>query len=133
MNATTAQLNAQPTVQLPLYQLAHGRAGDKGNTSNISVIAWDEECFELLVAQATEARVAQWFGYRHPTQVTRYVLPKLQAMNFVLEGILDGGVNDALNLDTHGKGLSFWMMDMPIEVPKTLAERLGIKEYSQTT
>ncbi|MDO9023637.1 hypothetical protein [Zwartia sp.] len=131
MNATTSQLNAQPTVQLPLYQLAHGRAGDKGNTSNISVIAWDEACFELLVAQATESRVAQWFGYRHPTQVTRYVLPKLQAMNFVLEGILDGGVNDALNLDTHGKGLSFWMMDMPIEVPKTLAERLGIKEYSQ--
>jgi hypothetical protein len=52
-------------------------------------------------------------------------------MNFVLEGILDGGVNDALNLDTHGKGLSFWMMDMPIEVPQTLAQQLSIKEYSK--
>ena len=118
------------TVQLPLYQLAHGRAGDKGNTSNISVIAWDAECFALLVEQLTEASVAQWFNYRHPTNVTRHVLPKLEAMNFVLEGVLDGGVNDALNLDTHGKGLSFWMLDMPITVPTALAARLEVKEYS---
>ena len=118
-------------VELPLYQLAHGRAGDKGNTSNISVIAWNQTCFELLVSQVTEGKVAAWFGYRHPNKVTRYVLPKLLAMNFVLEGILDGGVNDALNLDTHGKGLSFWMMDMPIEVPQTLAQQLSIKEYSK--
>ncbi|MEI7570076.1 MAG: hypothetical protein WCJ34_11605 [Alcaligenaceae bacterium] len=118
------------TVQLPLYQLAHGRAGDKGNTSNISVIAWSSECFALLVEQLTEARVAQWFGYRHPTKVTRYVLPKLESMNFVLEGVLDGGVNDALNLDTHGKGLSFWMMDLPLDVPQALASKLDVKEYS---
>lgn len=123
--------STRPTTQLPLYQLAHGRAGDKGNTSNISVIAWDQACFDVLVAQATEAKVAEWFGYRHPTKVTRYVLPKLKAMNFVLEGILDGGVNDALNLDTHGKGLSFWMMDMPIEVSVDLAQTLTIKEYAQ--
>jgi hypothetical protein len=123
----------QQTVQLPLYQLAHGRAGDKGNTSNISVIAWDQACFDILVAQATETKVAQWFGYRHPTKVTRYVLPKLLAMNFVLEGILDGGVNDALNLDTHGKGLSFWMMDLPIEVPQEQAQKLSVKEYAQQT
>jgi len=118
-------------VELPLYQLAHGRAGDKGNTSNISVIAWNQTCFELLVSQVTEGKVAAWFGYRHPSKVTRYVLPKLLAMNYVLEGILDGGVNDALNLDSHGKGLSFWMMDMPIEVPQTLAQQLSIKEYSK--
>jgi hypothetical protein len=122
--------NASNTVELPLYQLAHGRAGDKGNTSNISVIAWDSECFALLVEQLTEARVAQWFGYRHPTKVTRHVLPKLEAMNFVLEGVLDGGVNDALNLDTHGKGLSFWMLDLPITVPTALAAKLEVKEYN---
>ncbi len=122
--------NSSNTVELPLYQLAHGRAGDKGNTSNISVIAWDSECFALLVEQLTEARVAQWFAYRHPTKVTRHVLPKLEAMNFVLEGVLDGGVNDALNLDTHGKGLSFWMLDLPLAVPKALAARLEVKEYS---
>ena len=118
-------------VELPLYQLAHGRAGDKGNTSNISVIAWNQTCFELLVSLVSEGKVAAGFGYRHPSKVTRYVLPKLLAMNFVLEGILDGGVNDALNLDTHGKGLSFWMMDMPIEVPQELAQQLSIKEYSK--
>jgi hypothetical protein len=122
--------NTSNTIELPLYQLAHGRAGDKGNTSNISVIAWDAECFALLVEQLTEARVAQWFGYRHPTKVTRHVLPKLEAMNFVLEGVLDGGVNDALNLDTHGKGLSFWMLDLPITVPTALAAKLEVKEYS---
>lgn len=122
--------NSSNTVELPLYQLAHGRAGDKGNTSNISVIAWDSDCFVLLVEQLTEARVAQWFAYRHPTKVTRHVLPKLEAMNFVLEGVLDGGVNDALNLDTHGKGLSFWMLDLPLAVPKALAARLEVKEYS---
>jgi hypothetical protein len=122
--------NASNTVELPLYQLAHGRAGDKGNTSNISVIAWDPACFALLVEQLTEARVAQWFGYRHPTKVTRHVLPKLEAMNFVLEGVLDGGVNDALNLDTHGKGLSFWMLDLPIIVPTALAATLEVKEYN---
>ena len=122
--------NSSKTVELPLYQLAHGRAGDKGNTSNISVIAWDAECFALLLEQLTEARVAQWFGYRHPTKVTRHVLPKLEAMNFVLEGVLDGGVNDALNLDTHGKGLSFWMLDMPITVPTALAAKLEVKEYN---
>jgi len=122
--------NSSNTVELPLYQLAHGRAGDKGNTSNISVIAWDPACFALLVEQLTEARVAQWFGYRHPTKVTRHVLPKLEAMNFVLEGVLDGGVNDALNLDTHGKGLSFWMLDLPITVPTALAAKLEVKEYN---
>ncbi len=130
VTASPTQSSAHLTLQLPLYQRAHGRAGDKGNTSNISVIAWDQACFEVLVAQATETNVAQWFGYRHPTKVTRYVLPKLQAINFVLEGILDGGVNDALNLDTHGKGLSFWMMDMPIDVPAALAEKLSVKEYN---
>jgi hypothetical protein len=48
-------------------------------------------------------------------------------MNFVLEGVLDGGVNDALNLDTHGKGLSFWLLDMPVLVPSDIASRLTIK------
>lgn len=115
------------TTELPLYHLGHSRAGDKGNTSNISLIAWDSECFALLCDLATEARVAQWFSHRHPTRVTRYVLPKIEAMNFVLEGVLDGGVNDALNLDTHGKGLSFWLLDMPVLVPSDIASRLTIK------
>lgn len=113
-----------PLIAVPLYRLAHSRSGDKGDISNLSLIAWDSECYEVLTAQVTEARVAAWFAYRHPRRVTRYILPTLHAMNFVLEGVLDGGVNDALNLDTHGKSLSFRLLDMTVEVSPSLAGRL---------
>ena len=102
------------TVQL--YQLAHARTGDKGNRSNISVIAYQAADFAMLVDQVTEERVAAHFAYRKPTHVTRYLLPKLGAMNFVLDGVLDGGVNDALNLDMHGKTLSFHLLTLPITI-----------------
>lgn len=107
-----------------LYRLAHGRTGDKGNRSNISVIAWDAQLYPLLVAQLTEAAVAAHFAHRRPAHVQRYLLPGLQAMNFVLDGVLDGGVNDALNLDTHGKALSYWLLDMPVSVPAALVPLL---------
>ncbi|WP_088158993.1 AtuA-related protein [Achromobacter xylosoxidans] len=113
-----------PLISVPLYRLAHSRSGDKGDISNLSLIAWDPECYDVLAAQVTEARVADWFAYRRPTRVTRYALPTLHAMNFVLEGVLDGGVNDALNLDTHGKSLSFRLLDMTVEVSPALASRL---------
>ncbi len=111
-------------VTVPLYQAAHGRTGDKGNRSNISVIAWDAALYPLLVEQLSEAAVAAHFAHRRPTQVRRYLLPGLQAMNFVLDGVLDGGVNDALNLDTHGKALSFWLLDLPVQIPAALVPLL---------
>jgi len=98
-----------------LHRLAHGRTGDKGDRSNISVIAYRAEDYPLLVAQVTEARVAEIFAHRHPAKVTRYLLPKLGAMNFVIDGVLDGGVNGSLNLDAHGKSLAFLLLDMTIE------------------
>jgi hypothetical protein len=110
--------------QVPLYRLAHSRSGDKGDISNLSLIAWDPECYAVIEAQVTEARVEEWFGYRRPRAVTRYTIATLHAMNFVLEGVLDGGVNDALNLDAHGKSLSFRLLDMPISVSAKLAARL---------
>jgi hypothetical protein len=97
-----------------LRELAHGRTGDKGNRSNISVIAYRAEDFPALVAQVTEARVAAIFEHRWPSRVTRYVLPRLSAMNFVIDDVLDGGVNGSLNLDTHGKALAFLVLDLPI-------------------
>jgi hypothetical protein len=103
-----------------LHRLAHGRTGDKGNRSNISVIAYRPEYYPVLVAQVTEARVAQVFAHRRPSRVTRYLLPKLHAMNFVIDDVLDGGVNSALNLDSHGKSLAFLLLDMTIEVPSNL-------------
>ena len=104
-------------ITVPLHRLAHGRTGDKSDRSNISVIAYKPEHFPLLVEQVTEERVAAHFAHRAPTRVVRYVLPKLAAMNFVLDGVLDGGVNDSLNLDMHGKALSFHLLTLPITIP----------------
>ena len=113
------------TITVPLYRAAHGRTGDKGNRSNISVIAWHPDLYPVLLAQVTEAAVARHFAHRRPSRVQRYELPLLAALNFVLDDVLDGGVNDALNLDTHGKALSFWLLDLPIEVPASLAALLA--------
>ena len=117
--------SASDTIEVPLYRAAHGRTGDKGDRSNISVVAWQPSLYPLLEAQLTPERVAAWFRHRAPSRVQRFLLPKLQAMNFVLDGVLDGGVNDALNLDTHGKALSFLLLDMPVEVPQALVPLLA--------
>ena len=110
---------------VPLRELAHGRTGDKGNRSNISVIARREEYWPLLVAQVTEEAVAAIFAHRRPSKVARYLLPNLQAMNFVLDDVLDGGVNDSLNLDSHGKSLAFLVLDLPVQVPEDLETPTG--------
>jgi hypothetical protein len=109
------------STRVPLHRLAHGRAGDKGDTLNVSVIAYRPEHFPLLLEQVTEDRVADVFRDRAPAAVRRYVLPKLHALNFVLEGALDGGVNESLGLDTHGKTLAFLLLGLEIEVPADLA------------
>ena len=121
---------------IPLHRLAHGRTGDKGDTVNVSVIAYAAEYFSLLVEQVTEERVLALFSNRRPSAVRRYVLPKLCAMNFVLDNVLDGGVNDSLNLDAHGKTLGFLLLSLEIAVPKELAAFLdpiaaGKSERSQ--
>ncbi len=105
---------------VPLHRIAHGRAGDKGNTANISVIAYRPEFFSLLVDQVTEERVRDVFRHRNPSIIRRYVLPGLGALNFVLEAALDGGVNDSLNLDAHGKTLAFQLLSMSVCVPREL-------------
>ena len=110
---------------VPLHRAAHGRTGDKGDRSNISVIAWHADLWPLLVEQVTEARVAAQFAHRRPAKVTRHLLPNLGAMNFVLDDVLDGGVNDALNLDSHGKALAFLLLDLPITVPDALCAHLA--------
>jgi hypothetical protein len=113
-------MTSEATVTVPLNRLAHGRTGDKGNRSNISVIAYRPELFEVLVAQVTEARVAHAFAHRRPARVMRFVLPRLHAVNFVIDEVLDGGVNSALNLDTHGKSLAFLLLSIEVDVPRHL-------------
>jgi hypothetical protein len=105
---------------VPLWRAAHGRTGDKGDRSNISVIAWAPALYPLIVQQITEERITSQFAHRRPTHVTRHLLPNLHAMNVVLDGVLDGGVNDALNLDSHGKALSFLLLELPLDVPAAL-------------
>ena len=100
-----------------LYQLAHARTGDKGNKVNISLIAYRAEDYALLAEQVTEERVRAHFAHRKPTKVVRYLLPKLAALNFVIEDVLDGGVNDSLNLDMHGKALSFHLLTLALPAP----------------
>ncbi len=102
------------TDTIALYRLAHGRTGDKGDRSNISVIARDPAHWPALVAQVTEEAVARALAHRRPARVTRYLLPNLHAMNFVIDGVLDGGVNDALNLDSHGKALAFAVLALAV-------------------
>ncbi|SDH39650.1 hypothetical protein [Variovorax sp. OV700] len=112
-------------IEVPLYRAAHGRTGDKGDRSNISVIAWHQDLYPLLAEQLTPESVSMQFRHRAPARVQRFLLPRLHAMNFVLDAVLDGGVNDALNLDAHGKALSFLLLDMPIRLPRALAPLLA--------
>jgi len=105
-------------IEVPLHAVAHARAGDKGNRSNISVIVYLPACFPHLVEQVTEARVLQAFAHKGATAVRRYVLPKLTAMNFVIDDALEGGVNSSLCLDGHGKSLSYLLLgDIRVSVP----------------
>ena len=118
-------MSAPPTIRVPLYRAAHGRTGDKGDRANISVIAWHPDLWPLLVEQVTEQAVARQFAHRRPARVVRHLLPRLHAMNFVLDGVLDGGVNESLNLDSHGKALAYLLLDLPIDVPAGLVDRLA--------
>lgn len=106
-----------PPLETLLHDVAHARSGDKGNHSNIALFAYRVQDYPMLVDQVTEARVTRWFATRRPSSVRRFLLPNLWGMNFVLEDVLDGGVNDSLNLDMHGKSLSFLLLMQSIVVP----------------
>ena len=99
---------------MKLRELAHSRTGDKGDTSNISVIAYKAQDYAHLCEHVTAARVKAHFGAFVGGDVTRYEIPSLGALNFVLKRALGGGVTRSLNLDPHGKSLSSAMLDLDI-------------------
>ncbi|MDH3451116.1 MAG: hypothetical protein OEN20_01765 [Gammaproteobacteria bacterium] len=106
-------------LNVPLHAVAHGRAGDKGNRSNISVIAYLPETSTYLLEQVTEERVLALFRHKGATAVTRYELPNLHALNFVIDNALEGGVNSSLSQDLHGKTLSFLLLgELTVTVPR---------------
>ena len=98
-----------------LRQLAHSRAGDKGDISNISVIAYDRRDYALLLRTLTPERVRQHFAGIVHGEVTRHELPQLGALNFVMQRALGGGVTRSLALDAHGKSLSGLMLAIEID------------------
>jgi hypothetical protein len=98
-----------------VYDLAHCRAGDKGNTSNVSVVAYNEAAWRVLQEQLTPERVMAAYGHIAKGPVRRYDLPNLRALNFVIENALGGGVTRSLRQDMHGKSLSSLMLT--IELP----------------
>ncbi|HWQ61790.1 MAG TPA: hypothetical protein VN521_05725 [Negativicutes bacterium] len=99
---------------MKLREIAHSRTGDKGNTSNISVIAYDIEKYPLLVKQVTAERVKEHFAGIVLGEVVRYELPNVGALNFVMKKALGGGVTRTLALDIHGKSLSSALLNMDI-------------------
>ena len=105
------------TQLVPLRQISHARAGDKGNRSNISVFVYDNKHYSLLVDQLTPERLKQTFEPLFRGQIRRYLLPQLYGLNFVLDEALEGGVNESLNLDSHGKSWSSLILSLEIELP----------------
>ena len=99
---------------MQLHKIAHGRTGDKGDISNISIIAYDPSDWDRLAQTVTTERVAAHFGPAFSGDIKRYLLPQLQAMNFVLKGALTGGVTRSLALDAHGKCLASVLLEMEI-------------------
>ena len=108
------------TVTVPLHRLAHARSGDKGNRLNIAVVCRDAAFYATLAEQLTAERVMAVFASRRPSAVVRYDLPKLAAFNFVLDDVLEGGVNASLGLDGHGKTLSFLLLSASVRVDAAL-------------
>ncbi len=99
---------------MKLREIAHSRAGDKGNLVNISVIAYQHQDYATLVDLVTEARVSELFREHITRPVVRYCVPNLLALNFVLHRSVNETVTRSLRLDAHGKSLSSLMLSLEI-------------------
>jgi hypothetical protein len=108
--------------RIQLVHLAHARSGDKGDTANVGLIAYDPEHYPLLVEQVTPERVKAFFGSMVKGEVERFELPNLHALNFLLHGALGGGGTMSLMNDAQGKVFSTALLRMEIEAPDTVAE-----------
>ena len=109
-------------ARVQLVDLAHARSGDKGDTANVGVIAYELEHYELLRDQVTTDRVKIHFGAMVRGDVERFELPNLGALNFLLHGALGGGGTMSLMNDAQGKVFSTALLRMVVEVPDDIAE-----------
>ncbi len=104
-------------MSILVYDIAHARAGDKGNTSSIAVIAYDDDGWQTLCRSLTAERVEQAFAHLGAGKVRRYQVTSLRALNFVIPNVLAGGVTRSLRLDPHGKTFSSLMLGIELDVP----------------
>jgi hypothetical protein len=111
-------------MKVKLQHVAHARSGDKGNTSNISVFAYEPDFYPLLKAQLTAERFKAFYRGAIQGEVLRYEVDNIEAMNFVCHGALGGGVSRSLCLDNYGKALSAAVLGFEIEVPDSLRGKL---------
>ena len=102
-------------MKVPLSALAHTRSGDKGDMSNIGVIAWRMEDYPVLLREVTAERVKQHFGEMVKGPVERFELPNLGALNFLLHEALDGGGTLSLRIDAQGKNMGAALLAMEVE------------------
>lgn len=107
-------------VQVPLIVIAHGRSGDKGDTSNIGIIARRREYLAYIAEQVTEKGVSDYLAHLVEGKVTRYHLPGINAFNFVCEQALGGGGSASLRNDALGKGMAQLLLSFPVYVPQSL-------------
>jgi hypothetical protein len=108
-------------MKIPLGQIAHTRSGDKGDTCNIGVIAYDERYYPVLVREVTAERVKQYFGELVKGEVERFELPNLGALNFLLHQALGGGGTVSLRVDAQGKTFGAALLGMEIQLPTGLS------------
>jgi len=107
-------------MKVPLSHIAHTRSGDKGDTCNIGVIAWEPRFYPILAREVTADRVKRHFGGLVAGSVERYELPNLGALNFLLHAALGGGGTVSLRTDAQGKTFGAALLSMEIEVPDGL-------------
>jgi hypothetical protein len=103
--------------------IAHARAGDKGNTSNVNVWVYDSEDFELLKRSVTAERIRREFPQLLRGEVTCHVIEHLHGLNLVMRDALEGGVNASLNLDSHGKSWSYLILGLTLDPGDKSVER----------
>ena len=104
-------------MKIPLSRIAYARSGDKGDGSNVGVVAYTPEGYEILKQQLTPERVKQHFREICQGDVDRYEAPNLLALNFILHDSLGGGGSESLKTDAQGKTHGLGMLYMEIEVP----------------
>lgn len=99
---------------MKLYDIAHSRAGDKGNTLTLSLIPYEEADYDLLCARVTAEKVKNHLKDVVSGEIIRYELPNISSLLFVCHDALSGGVTTSLAMDTHGKTLSYALLEMEI-------------------